>query len=156
LLDRVFPRVPVRHWVATYSRQVRWHLAEDPKLARAALDVFMRTLRAYHRKRARADGVRDAEPGAVTFVPYFQGDLGRHLHFHSLVPDGVFGADGAFHELPVPEEEEVAALLARIVRRTVALLRRKGRLYDDDGPSPDDPLAALHAASSVPRPSQEP
>jgi hypothetical protein len=33
LVDRVLPRVPIRQWVVTFPRQVRYHLAADPKLA---------------------------------------------------------------------------------------------------------------------------
>ncbi len=37
LVDRVLPRVPMRQFVATFPRQIRYHLAAAPKLASAAL-----------------------------------------------------------------------------------------------------------------------
>jgi hypothetical protein len=84
----------------------------------------------------------------------FGSALALNLHFHSVIPDGVFvepagappGAPLAFHELPAPEDQQVEALLGKIATRLFALLRRRGRL-DEDTPGTDDALGALQAAS---------
>jgi hypothetical protein len=70
--------------------------------------------------------------------------LQANLHFHVLVPDGVFTADG-FHELSPPEDEEVEALLATIARRVLRLLVRRGRFEEDEAEL--DALSGLQAAS---------
>ena len=44
LVDRVIPHVPIRQWVVTLPRRVRYHLAADPKLATLALREVTRTL----------------------------------------------------------------------------------------------------------------
>lgn len=49
LVDRVIPRVPMRQWVATFPRRVRYHLAADPKLATVALREVTRAIFAFQR-----------------------------------------------------------------------------------------------------------
>ena len=96
LVDRVLPRVPMRQWVATFPRRVRWHLAADPRLATLANREVLRALFAWQRRRARRLGERPDRAhsnGAVTFVQRFNSALELSLHFHILVPDGVFVRD---------------------------------------------------------------
>jgi len=71
LVDRVLPHVPMRQYVLTFPKRIRWHLARDPSLSSAALTLFLRALFAFQRKRARAEGVQAGKPGAVTFVQRF-------------------------------------------------------------------------------------
>ena len=85
--------------------RIRWHLAKGPAVASAALDIFLRALFAFHRKRAR-----DGKPGSVTFVQRFGSAMQLNLHLHALLPDGVFvepagaapDAPLCFHALPGP------------------------------------------------------
>jgi hypothetical protein len=58
VVDRVIPHVPIRQWVVTLPRRVRYHLAADPKLATLALREVTRTLFTFQRRRARRLGVR--------------------------------------------------------------------------------------------------
>src|SRR5436190_11863058 len=82
----------------------------------------------FQRRKARARGRRVARArsnGAVTFVQRFNSALEVSLHFHMLVPDGVFVADEGgvdeqrpgFVELDAPSDEEVGRLLAEVARR---------------------------------------
>ena len=61
-----------------------------------------------------------------------------------MTPDGVFALDedgpARFVPLPPPEDEDVEAILRRVIRRTAKTLAA----YDDE--SEDDALAALQAA----------
>lgn len=168
LVDRVVPRVPVRQWVVTFPRRVRWHLARDPKLATQALDVVLRVLFGWQRKVARSLGVdfgaprrsQSARSGAVSFLQRFGSSLELNLHVHALLPDGVFARpDGdpearpKFHEMPPPTDEDVSWLLGKIAERVVALLRRRGRLDDEDGDTHDEgdlPLLAALPATRRP------
>jgi hypothetical protein len=143
LVDHVLPRATYRQWVLTYPRRIRFLLATNPKLVTRLLDVGLRAIFGFHRRRARRLGNVRAEPGAITFVQRFGSALNLNVHFHILVPDGLFaGLDGAFEGLPPPSDEDVRAILARIVRRTRKILDRLG--LDAD---PDDPLAASRSAS---------
>ena len=79
-------------------------------------------------------------------------DRGRHrgpevlnVHFHTLIPDGVFVLDGdgpaRFVPLPPPQDEDLAAILERVVRRTARAL-----VGYEDLESEADALAVLQAA----------
>jgi hypothetical protein len=65
-------------------------------------------------------GMRAPRTGAITFVQRFGGLVNLNVHFHLVVPDGVFvDADDrlAFALHPVPSSGDVLAILDRIVRR---------------------------------------
>jgi hypothetical protein len=137
LVDRVIPRVPVRQWVLTFPFPVRFALAYDAKLLGRALTIFIRALFAFQRRRARALGLPASRSASVTFCQRFGSALQLTPHFHTLVPDGVFVTDPArpdarprFHRLDPPSDDDVAAVLDRVVRRTASLLLDD---RDDDG-----------------------
>ena len=160
LVDRVLPRVPVRQYVLTFPKRIRWHLATDPSLASAALNLFLRALFAFQRRCARRDDVRDGKPGAVTFVQRFGSALNLNLHFHCVVPDGVFveprgaprDAPLEFHPLRPPEDEDVEALLRKTASRVIAMLRKRGRLDAGERANDLDALGALQATSLMSSP----
>jgi len=145
LVRNVFPAVPLRQWVLSFPRQVRFLAARHPALASRLLDIFTRAVFAWQRKAARRLGAVDPRTGGVTAVQRAGSALNlNNVHFHTLAPDGVFtlGEDGParFVPLPPPEDEDVEAILRRVIRRTVKVLAP----YDEG--SEDDALAALQAA----------
>jgi len=90
-------------------------------------------------------------------VQRFGDALNLNLHFHTLMLDGVYAADEfrriRFYRLPPPDDAEVARVTARIARRIVRLLERRGLGLHGD-PEEADPLqreqpllAELYAAS---------
>jgi hypothetical protein len=102
LVDGVLPHVPVRQWVLSLPRWARWLLARDSRLVSRTLEVALRTIFASLRKRARTAGVRGSRAGAVSFVQRFGGALNLNVHFHCVVPDGVFVRDeGAVRFVPL-------------------------------------------------------
>ena len=69
LVDRVFPRVPVRQWVLSLPYALRYRLAYDAQLVSDVLGIFTKTVFASLIRRAREFGpVRKAQCGAVSFV----------------------------------------------------------------------------------------
>ena len=90
LVERVLPQVPVRQWVLSLPFDLRYRLAYDAALTSAVLDLFVRTVFASLRRRARRQRVVvRGQCGAVTFVQRFGDALNLNVHFHSLVLDGV-------------------------------------------------------------------
>ena len=79
------------------------------------------------------------------FVRCFGGGLNLNVHYHTLLFDGVFFADGAsgaiaFRPLPPPTDEEVGGVLARIATRVQRLLKRRGLDTGDAGVFQADPV----------------
>ncbi|MGQ0508281.1 MAG: transposase [Myxococcaceae bacterium] len=94
--------------------------------------------------------MRAPECGSITFIQRFGSAPQFNVHFHVLVPDGVFtqverGAPVEFVELPPPSDEDVAELLSCVAGRVMRLLVRRGRLDEDDVPM--DALETLKGAS---------
>jgi hypothetical protein len=149
LCDRVMPDAGYRQWTLSFPRWLRLRLLRDPALVSEILGAFVRVVFAYQRRRARALGVADGQLGAVTAVQRFGAFVNANLHFHTLIPDGVWQEqpDGTvrFHRLPPPADGDVGELAARVVRRTARILGRRGAdLPGDDEP---DALGCAQAES---------
>ena len=150
LVDEVLPLVPVRQWVLTMPYRLRYMLAWDHKLCRAVLGVYIRALLGFLRRQARKSGVLDGQGGAVTVIQRFGSALNVNVHFHALLLDGIFTANGDgtlhFQSAVPPTDEEVARLLATIRTRIVRLLCRRGLIGDDTDPTAVDPLEEASSA----------
>ncbi len=87
LADRVLPEVPVRQWVLSLPFSLRYRLAYDAPLTSAVLGVFVRSVFASLRRRARKHwGIPRGQCGAVTFVQRFGDAL--NLNALSQIKDG--------------------------------------------------------------------
>jgi hypothetical protein len=130
LVDRVFPIVPVRQWVLSVPFGLRYRLAYDSSLLSDVLNVFIRVVFGELRRRARELlRLKSSQCGAVTFVQRFGDALNCAPHFHSLVIiDGVYAADEGgrpeFHELPPPEDDDVARVATLVAERIEGLLKK--------------------------------
>ncbi len=146
LVDRVLPRAPYRQWTLSLPIRLRWALARNSALCTAALNLFVRTLFKALRARARSLALPARECGAVSFIQRFGSALQLNVHFHVLVPEGVFAEDGTFHPLPPPEDADVESLLETFLRRLVPLLERHG-LHELEA-LPEHALDALQLSSA--------
>ena len=157
LVDRVFPRVPVRQWVLSLPYRLRYRLAWDHALCRAVVGRTMRAVLGFLRRRAREDGVMDGRSGAVVIVQRFGGALNLNVHFHALVLDGVFARHGdtvRFHPCPPLDAADVEEVLATVTAYVGRLLTHGGSGEGDDGGMLDEwadeaPVLAGLAAASV-------
>src|SRR3954463_12598535 len=116
----VLDEVPMREWVLSLPRWARFLLARDPQLITRTLDLALRTIFMVQRRRARRAGAAAPRTGAVTFVQRFGGALNLNVHFHCLIPDGVFVEEKQsirFVAIPGPFEDDVRDVLRRIARR---------------------------------------
>src|SRR5437667_10238674 len=94
LVDRVFPRVPVRQWVLSLPYALRYRLAYDAPMVTDVLAIFTKTVFASLIRRAREFGAEwNAKCGAVTFIQHFGSALNLNLHLHMLAIDGVYATD---------------------------------------------------------------
>jgi hypothetical protein len=127
LVDRVFPAVPIRHWVLSLPFELRGLAAVDARVLAALARIFADAIAVRYRASARRDGIHAAQGGAVTFVQRFGSSLNLHVHFHVAVLDGVYARDVSgslrFYDAPPPTHAEVEALHVD----GVAVLARLGR-----------------------------
>jgi len=131
LVDRVFPEVPVRQWVLSLPFALRYRLAYDASLLSDVMQIFVRTVFASIRRRARIPASnRKSRCGAVTFIQRFSDALNLDPHFHTLALDGIYIVDGrgelVFRRVPPPSDAEVARVAERIHRRVAKLMERGG------------------------------
>ena len=71
LVERVLPHVPYRQWTLSFPHRVRWVLLKDVGLLSDVLTVFLRAVFALQRRRARRQGIRRGQVGAVSFIQFF-------------------------------------------------------------------------------------
>ena len=154
LVDRVLPRVPIRQWVLSLPRPLRYRLAYNADLCSAVLGVFLRAVFGWLRRRAKRAGVSDGQPGAVTQIQRFGSAINLNLHLHSLVLDGVYTeveGRARFRRLPPPTQRDIEKLCATIARRARRLLVRRG-LADEsavDALGDQEPLLAGVCSASI-------
>ena len=93
LSDHVFPRLPVRQWVLSVPKRLRYFMQRDSAVLGMVLRIFLRviaqTLQANSPGAARVDKVA-LHIGAVAFIHRFGSSLNEHVHFHVCAVDGVF------------------------------------------------------------------
>ena len=148
LCNRILPEVPLRQWVLTFPKVLRYLLAYDGKLCRAAshaatLEIF-RFQRLQARRQLGLPTARCAHPGALVAVQRFGSALNLNVHFHSLLLDGVYVLDAfglpTFMALPQPTLAELDQVARRIAQAILVLLRR-WRIWLDFTDEDEDPVA---------------
>ena len=136
LVDHVLPVAPYRQWTLSLPHDIRLLVIRNPDLLSKVLQLFLRAVFAYQRRRARQDGIADPMPGAVTMLQFWGSVLQLTPHAHSWLPDGVFHTDEdgrlQFHRLTPPDDEDVHKLLLRIEQRVRAAVADYEEEYPDD------------------------
>ncbi len=95
LSDHVFPRLPVRQWVLSVPKRLRYFMQRDGAVLNMVLRIFLRVIE--HSLQAHCPGAVQVDKaalhiGAVAFIHRFGSSLNEHVHFHVCVVDGVFEA----------------------------------------------------------------
>lgn len=80
LVDRVLPPVGVRQFVLSLPFELRALAAFKPDVLTALSRLFVESIFAAYRKRARSDGLLEPECGAVTFVQRFGSSLNLNVY----------------------------------------------------------------------------
>ena len=93
LTDHVFPRLPVRLWVLSVPKRLRYFMQRDGAVLNMVLRIFLRvieqSLSAHCPGAARVDKAA-LHIGAVAFIHRLGSSLNAHVHFHVCVVDEVF------------------------------------------------------------------
>ena len=93
LSDHVFPCLPVRQWVLSVPKRLRYYMQRHGPVLGMVLRIFLRvieqTLQA-HCPGADHTDKANLHIGAVAFIHRFGSSLNEHVHFHVCAVDGVF------------------------------------------------------------------
>jgi hypothetical protein len=93
LTDHVFPRLPVRQWVLSVPKRLRYFMQRDGAVLNMVLRIFLRVI--VQSLQTHCPGAANVDKaalhiGAVAFIHRFGSSLNGHVHFHVCVVDGVF------------------------------------------------------------------
>jgi hypothetical protein len=135
LVDHVLPRLPVRQWVLSLPKRLRYHLHHDREALNTALRIFLDQIERHLRAHSPGAGP-DARTGAVAFIHRFGASLNLHTHFHVCVIDGVFEPDPQdgvrFFALEGLDGQDAEAVQAQVRRRILRAFVRRGILQKED------------------------
>jgi hypothetical protein len=139
LIDHVFPPLPVRQWVLSVPKRLRWYLEREPRAISAVLHILLRVIEAHLRHGSGAS--THARFGAVSFIHRFGASLNRHVHYHCCVIDGVFEPledagdvpqSARFRPAAELTPEAVAAITEQVRVRVLRWFARSGLIEADD------------------------
>jgi hypothetical protein len=126
LIEHVVPHVPVRQWVISFPKRLRYFLHRDPAMLNRLLSIVLRAIETRLRQ-ACPEVPATARFGAVSFPQRFGAALNAHLHLHCCVTDGVFSEAGGvlrFHPARV-DGADVQAVQRAI--RSLVLIEPENR-----------------------------
>ena len=165
LTDHVLPRLPVRQWVLSVPKRLRYFMQRDGAVLNMVLRIFLRVIA--QSLQAHSPGAAHVNKaavhiGAVAFIHRFGSSLNEHVHFHVCVVDGVFeqlagGADDdtddqsslrkvIFHPASAIDEVIVAQVQTTLRRRILRAFVGKGLLESFEA---KEMLAYKHSGFSV-------
>ena len=163
LCDHVFPRLPVRQWVLSVPKRLRYFMQRDGAVLNMVLRIFLRviaqSLQSHSTGACQVDKAA-LHIGAIAFIHRFGSSLNQHVHFHVCVVDGVFeevpgqgDADAqssppgiVFHPASAIDETAVAQVQADLRRRILRAYVGRGLLESCDA---KEMLAYQHSGFSV-------
>jgi len=165
LTDHVFPRLPVRQWVLSVPKRLRYFMQRDGPVLNMVLRIFLRVIA--QNLHANCTGAANADKaslhiGAVAFIHSFGSSLNEHVHFHVCVVDGVFeevAGEGdaqpqvqssspsvVFHPATGIDAHTVAPVQTTLQKRILRAFVARGLLHKCDA---KDMLAYQHSGFSV-------
>ena len=151
LTDHVFPRLPVRQWVLSVPKRLRYFMQRDGPVLNMVLRIFLRviaqTLQTHSTGAAHVDRAA-LHIGAVAFIHRFGSSLNGHVHFHVCALDGVFEevAGIFFHPASAIDETAVAQVQTDLRRRILRAFVGRGLLESCDA---KEMLGYQHSGFSV-------
>jgi hypothetical protein len=135
LSDHVLPPLPLRQWVLSVPKRLRYFLHDDAALQGVIVRILLRAVERCLREHSPGSSVA-ARLGAVVFIHRFGSSLNAHLHFHCCIIDGVFAparaADGTagvvFHAASGLDAAAVTTVQTQVRHRVLRAFVRRGLL----------------------------
>jgi len=134
LSDEVFPDVPLRQWVISFSFPLRYLFAAHPQAMGKVLGIICRAI-STHLLHKAGHRLKDGATGAVTLIQRFGSALNLNIHFHILFLDGVYvyrdNRPPRFQRVKAPDKSELEDLVQLISQCVGRCLERLGLLEQD-------------------------
>lgn len=137
LVDRVItPAATLRQWVLSVPFELRLLLAAKPRVLSAVGRLFVTEVMRWQRRQAEAMGFEQAEGAAVSFCHRFGSSLNLNVHWHVVVPDGVFVAESGSDRVRLvkysaPTKLDLEEIVSAVGICVMRWLGRHGYLRDD-------------------------
>ena len=152
LSDHVFPRLPVRQWVLSVPKRLRYFMQRDGVVLNMVLRIFLRVIA--QSLQAHSPGAANVDKaalhiGSVAFIHRFGSSLNEHVHFHVCVVDGVFEevAGGViFHPATGIDADAVLQVQSTLRKRILRAFVGRGLLESFEA---KEMLAYQHSGFSV-------
>ena len=129
LVTTSLPRLPVRQWVLSLPKRLRYYLQHDREALNCALRIFLDEIERHLRAQS-PDAGPHARAGAVAFIHRFGSSLNLHTHLHVCVIDGVFESAPElgvrFIAVDEMDAHDAEAVQARVRRRILRAFSRPG------------------------------
>ena len=132
-VDHVFPAVPVRQWVLSVPKRIRYYLNRDNKLAGKVLHILLDVLTQTYRNLLGLG--EDARIGGIAFPQRFGDSINVHVHYHVVLIDGMFILKyGKLQFYPIPElsETDIANVVNAVRKRVLNYFVRRKFLEKHD------------------------
>jgi len=151
LTDHVFPRLPVRQWVLSVPKRLRYFMQRDGAVLNMVLRIFLRVIAQSLQSNSPGAAQLDKAAlhiGAIAFIHRFGSSLNGHVHFHVCAVDGVFEevAGIVFHPASAIDETAVAQVQTDLRRRILRAFVGRGLIEKADA---KDMLGYQHSGFSV-------
>ena len=165
IFAHVFPRLPVRQWVLSVPKRLRYFMQRERAVLNMVLRIFLRVIAQSLQSNCPGAAQVDRAAlhiGALAFIHRFGSSLNGHVHFHVCVVDGVFeevpvAVEGdtdaqsslpgiVFHPASAIDETAVAQVQADLRRRILRAVVGRGLLESCDA---KDMLGYQHSGFSV-------
>ena len=123
----LLPRVGHRQWTLSLPFTLRFQVVKKPQLLKRLEVRLVRAVWRWQRREARRHGVTAAlRGGAVVFTQWIGSMLQLTPHLHVLLPEAQWTGSGEAVEVHPPTDDDVAAVLARVLRQAKKDFGRRG------------------------------
>ncbi len=141
-VDHVFPprvgdlgEVPVRQWVLSLPKRLRYFLYHNPKITGKVLRIFLDGIKKQRVEYVQMDSESPVKIGGMGFIHRFGSSLFVDVHFHCVIIDGVFvkkisDSQITFHKLTTITQEDIQAVQVRVRLRVLKSFKCNGLLED--------------------------
>ena len=114
--------------------------------------IVSKELMAFYERQAEDLGITDPRHGGSTLIQRFGSACNLHVHFHSIVIEGVYSVTTGlpvFYRLRGPTDEETGDIIEVIATKVIRYLREKNYLAaeDDESGETDAPFDQTFADS---------